>query len=79
MNDDLDARYGHPEFTTIVPICSVCKHYSNFECMLHKDTDNKYKYGKSFDCNLVDYDKSTISYKWYCEQEKRKIESTQNR
>ncbi len=47
----LDDRYGNPEFKTIIPICSVCKNYSDdFKCNLHKDSDNKYKYGKDFDC-----------------------------
>lgn len=68
----LDDRYGNPEFKTIIPICSVCKNYSDdFKCNLHKDSDNKYKYGKDFDCASVVYDKDTIRYKWYLKQQKK--------
>ena len=74
--EDLDDRYGHPVFITIIPICSVCKHQNdNLECILCKDPDKNKKYGKTFDCKYADIDKNSPRYEWYIEQEKKKKES----
>lgn len=71
--EDLDDRYGHPVFIMTVPICSVCKHFSDdAKCTLDQDPDQSKKWGENFDCKNADIDKNSPRYEWYIEQEEKK-------
>lgn len=72
--EDLTDRYGPPEFTTIIPICSVCKHFDLDNEICKKDVGNfiRYKYAKEYDCSEAEIDKNSPRYNWWVDQEKKK-------
>ena len=72
--EDLTDRYGPPEFITIIPICSVCKHFDLDKELCKKNVENfiRYKYAKQYDCKKAEIDKNSPRYNWWVDQEKKK-------